>query len=78
MPPFTHEVQTWIWERQNPPAQQCADHQYLLGFVGTDQVLLLCMRSFSRGQSLSPGLTAATVLSVSLTSTPSLLAQTTA
>jgi len=39
VPPFTHKVQTWIWERQNPPAGHCAEQQYLLGFVGTDQVL---------------------------------------
>ena len=43
VPPFTHEVQTWIWERQNPPARQCAEQQFLLGFAGTDEVLRPCL-----------------------------------
>jgi hypothetical protein len=39
LPPFTHEVQQWIWERQNPPLDKCAAQQYLLGFLITNQVL---------------------------------------
>ena len=33
MPPFTMEVQRWIWERQNPPVSSCGEQQFLLGYV---------------------------------------------
>ena len=39
VPPFTHEVQAWIWQRQNPPPSQCSSASYLLGFVAADQGL---------------------------------------
>ena len=32
LPLCTHEVQQWIWERQNLPPDQCGAQQYLLGF----------------------------------------------
>ena len=30
MPPFTREVQEWIWHRQNPPRENCSTSKYLL------------------------------------------------
>ena len=31
VPPFTHEAQRWIWERQNPDPGNCSAQQYYLG-----------------------------------------------
>lgn len=36
-PPFTREVQQWIWERQNPPPYSCQSHQFLLGYSIPEQ-----------------------------------------
>ena len=45
MPPFTHEAQRWIWDRQNPDPQNCSTHKYYLGDNIKKQVLPLLARS---------------------------------
>ncbi len=31
VPPFTHEAQRWIWDRQNPHPSNCSRQKYYLG-----------------------------------------------
>ena len=39
LPPFTHEVQRWIYDRQNPGPGACGRQKYLLGYLTDKQGL---------------------------------------
>ena len=39
VPPFTHEAQRWIWDRQNPDPRNCSRQKYYLGDNIKKQVL---------------------------------------
>ena len=39
LPPFTHEVQRWIYEGQNPDPATCGEQKYLLGYQTDKQGL---------------------------------------
>ena len=39
LPPFTHAVQRWIYEGQNPDSAACGEQKYLLGYQTDKQGL---------------------------------------
>jgi len=39
VPPFTHDVQRWIYESQNPEPGTCSEQKYLLGYQTDKQGL---------------------------------------